>query len=135
MIDIVRLEEEEDVEAEMIEADFLPLEGGIDPEIKQSMALGKRKAPSAASAHLLGPICPICAKALGPSTSNQGLNEHIDWCLNKDAVSAASKRRPKKTKGSGVDDTAKRKLESGRESSKKKGDGTTAMMGWLKKEV
>ncbi|KAI9639378.1 uncharacterized protein MKK02DRAFT_35023 [Dioszegia hungarica] len=54
--------------------------------------------PPVTKDHLLGPVCPICGKALGPGTSNQDLNEHIDWCLNKDAIGEAKKRTPKKPK-------------------------------------
>ncbi|WVQ99536.1 hypothetical protein IAU59_006672 [Kwoniella sp. CBS 9459] len=58
--------------------------------------LGKRKASD--PSHLLGPVCPICDKALGAGVSNQGLNEHIDWCLNRDAIREASTTSPKKAK-------------------------------------
>lgn len=54
--------------------------------------------PTSTRTHLLGPTCPICSKALGPGTSNQGLNDHIDWCLNRDAIADASKPSPKKVK-------------------------------------
>lgn len=120
----------------MFQEDFLPAVEGMNSDTVATLHLGKRKelpTASAAKNHLLGPICPICSKALGPSTSNQGLNDHVDWCLNKDAISSASKRTPKKAKGSGGDSTAKRKPESS--TAKKKGDGKSAMMGWLKKDI
>lgn len=53
---------------------------------------------SLAPSHLLGPLCPICGKTLGLGTSNQALNDHIDLCLNKDAIGEASKPTPKKPK-------------------------------------
>jgi len=136
VIDLAQLEEEEQVEEEMGEGDFMPPEGIGDPEAKPSSTLRKRKdsceAPATKS-RLLGPICPICAQALGPSTSNQGLNDHIDWCLNKGAISTASKRIPK-AKVSAGEDTAKRK-GSGNDTAKKKGESKGSMMCWLKKEM
>lgn len=73
--------------------------------------------------HLLGPACPICSKRLGPSTSNTDLNDHIDWCLNRDAIENAGMPTPKKAR---IADTAKRKRP------KEIGKGT--MLAWLKKE-
>ncbi len=116
---------------------YKPPAGGENSDSKSASPLGKRKKPLATAAimdHLLGPICPICAKALGPSASNQALNDHIDWCLNKDAISEASKRTPKKAKGLGGDDTAKRKPLPGTRGGRANGNGKRVMMGWLKKE-
>ena len=121
----------------MEEEDFFPPKEGNDADGLPFSILGKPKESPAASAgkgHLLGPICPICAKALGPSTSNQGLNDHIDWCLNQEAIFAASKQTPKRTRGSGEDDTAKRKPLL-QDKAKKKGDEKGSMLGWLTKDV
>ncbi|WWC94614.1 hypothetical protein V866_001461 [Kwoniella sp. B9012] len=89
--------------------------------------LGKRKSSeSDKSAHLLGPVCPICNKALGPGTSNSGLNEHIDWCLNKEAINEAGRRSPVK----------KAKLEkkgTGNNAAQKGKDKKGTMLDWLKK--
>ncbi|WRT66532.1 uncharacterized protein IL334_003491 [Kwoniella shivajii] len=134
--ELMRMEEED--KATMI--DMTDLDDDMDsPAISESEdssitnTTGKRKSLST-NTHLLGPICPICNKALGPSTSNQGLNDHIDWCLNKDAIQEASKKTPKKMKiekkGIG-DDTISRTVES-----KKKGGGNGTkgtMLNWLKK--
>jgi hypothetical protein len=98
---------------------------GVREEYQLSTkVLGKRKSPTPASAsssrhttahvHTLGPICPICSKALGAGTSNQGLNEHIDWCLNQDAIEAVDK--PKKIRD-------KMRSDSGKDRDKKKGVG------------
>ena len=70
----------------MEEGDFLPV-------VADAETSSKRKRD-----HLLGPACPICGHALGPGTSNQELNDHVDMCLNKDAIAAASKATPKKAK-------------------------------------
>ena len=122
----------------MDESDFRPPDDIMDSDDKPATLLGKRKTSNTNSGeknHLLGPICPICAKVLGPSTSNQGLNDHVDWCLNKDAITEAGKRTPKKAKGSGGSDTAKRKgVVSARDVSRK-AENKSSMMGWLKKEV
>lgn len=93
-------------------------------ELVKESSLGKRKSPTPTSAHLLGPSCPVCSKALGPGASNQALNEHIDWCLNKDAISEASKRTPKKATANRPD-TAKRKKVGGSEEAK------GSMLNWL----
>ena len=93
---------------------------------------GKRKAQED---HLSGPSCPICSTHLSPSTSNQDLNNHIDRCLNKDAIKDA-KRTPKKAKGIDGSDTGKRKSFSKQDTAKKKsGTDRGSMMGWLKKEL
>ncbi|WVR06908.1 hypothetical protein IAU60_003944 [Kwoniella sp. DSM 27419] len=73
----------------------------------------------------IGPICPICQKALGAGVSNTGLNEHIDWCLNQDAIREASARSPKKVKP----DRARDKGGTRREEVDAKG----SMMKWLKR--
>ena len=88
--DMIEVQDDDDEEEELVEDDFRP-SSLAEPS---STTLGKRKAED----YLLGPVCPICAKALGPTTSNQGLNDHIDRCLNKDAIYEASKRTPKKVK-------------------------------------
>jgi DNA polymerase kappa len=102
VIDITTLDDNDG--ADLQEEDFLPQDDHLATERP-----GKRKSPVSTPSHTLGPVCPICAKALGPSTSNQGLNEHIDWCLNKDAIveagaGATKKARsetPEMTRGSG----------------------------------
>jgi DNA polymerase kappa len=73
--------------------------------------------------HLLGPSCPICSATLGPGTSNQELNDHVDYCLNKDAITQASKRTPKKARPS----ETKRDPANGKD-----GEGGS-MMQWLRK--
>jgi len=109
--------DEDDEDKAIDETDFLP-----DPGLRGSV---KRK-----SDHLLGPSCPICAATLGPSTSNQELNDHIDLCLNRDAISQASKRTPKKARPRIVTpaDLPEPKAESKKGS--EKGGG---MMEWLRK--
>lgn len=59
-----------------------------DELVLEDEVSAKKRAKS--PAHVLGPICPICSKTLGMGTSNQDLNEHIDWCLNRDAVRKAT---------------------------------------------
>ncbi|KAK4689989.1 DNA polymerase kappa, partial [Tremellales sp. Uapishka_1] len=114
--DFTILEDDNELQEWKEESDFLP------PANEQ--VLGKRKStspdamPTTEKKHTLGPVCPICAKTLGPSTSNQGLNEHIDRCLNTEAISEASKRTPKK----------KRK-----EKDKISGPVAGSMMEWLSK--
>ncbi|EIW70473.1 hypothetical protein TREMEDRAFT_68079 [Tremella mesenterica DSM 1558] len=71
--------------------------------------------------HTLSPTCPICLKTLGPGTSNEALNKHVDLCLNKDIIVTAEKT-PKRVK---VEDKGKKK---GKASSEK---GT--MLAWLKR--
>lgn len=87
VIDLAQLDED-DAEEVMEEGDFIPAATDIQ-------ATSKRKRD-----HLLGPSCPICGNTLGPTTSNQELNDHVDMCLNKDAIVAAGKATPKKTKRS-----------------------------------
>jgi len=72
----------------------------LEEEANKQPPLPAKKRGNSPS-HLLGPICPICSKTLGMGTSNQGLNEHIDWCLNRDAIRGASsngEERPDKRK-------------------------------------
>jgi DNA polymerase kappa len=109
IIDLAQLDEDDEDNA-IDETDFLP-----DPGLRGSV---KRKAD-----HLLGPSCPICAATLGPSTSNQELNDHIDLCLNKDAISQASKRTPKKA----------RPMPEPKAESKKGSEKVGGMMEWLRK--
>jgi DNA polymerase kappa len=105
IIDLAQLDED-DEDGAIDETDFLP-----DPGHRGSV---KRK-----SDHLLGPSCPICGATLGPSTSNQDLNDHVDLCLNKDAISQASKRTPKKARP--VSEPKKDSVKGG------------AMLQWLRK--
>jgi DNA polymerase kappa len=122
IIDLAQMDEDDEDKA-IDESDFLP-----DPGLRGSV---KRK-----SDHLLGPSCPICGDILGPSTSNQELNDHVDLCLNKDAISQASKRTPKKAKpqpkkeadGTGKESSATDLPEQRNGSSKSGG-----MMDWLRK--
>lgn len=85
VIDLAQLDDDDEEEI-LEEGDFVP----IGTEIE---SIGKRKRD-----HLLGPSCPICGTTLGPATSNQELNDHVDMCLNKDAIAAAGKATPKKVK-------------------------------------
>lgn len=132
VVDLAQLDDDDAVDEWTGEDDQMSPDEGSESDRKAASVLGKRKtspSPMAETSHLLGPICPICSKALGPATSNNGLNDHIDWCLNKDAISEASKRSPKKAKGVEGGDTAKKK-GGGRGMSTRGG-----MMDWLKKEV
>lgn len=106
VIDLAQLDEDDDEEV-MEEGDFMPPDADIE-------STSKRKRD-----HLLGPSCPICGDTLGPTTSNQELNDHVDMCLNKDAIVAASKATPKKTKRARAPAPA---AESG-----------TGMLQWLRK--
>ncbi|WWD17130.1 hypothetical protein CI109_101567 [Kwoniella shandongensis] len=90
---------------------------------------GKRKSPSPGQ-HLLGPVCPICGKHLGPGTSNQDLNDHIDWCLNKDAISEASKKSPEREKKRVKQEKDRPGAGAGAAVKKKNGGG---MLDWLKR--
>lgn len=85
VIDLAQLDEDDEEET-MEEGDFMPVSADIE-------STSKRKRD-----HLLGPSCPICGDTLGPTTSNQELNDHVDMCLNKDAIVAAGKATPKKPK-------------------------------------
>lgn len=87
VIDLAQLDQDDEEHA-IEEDDFVPVIAATDeaPDSKR-----KRE-------HLLGPACPLCGSTLGPSTSNQELNDHIDLCLNKDAIAQASKATPQKTK-------------------------------------
>ena len=109
MIDLAALDEEDEDQA-VDEDDFMPAQQDMDDAGRN----GKRK-----SDHLLGPSCPICGESLGPSTSNQELNDHVDWCLNKDAIQQAGKVTPKKPKRPKPPD-------------RKPGD--RGMLQWLKKD-
>lgn len=100
-------------------------ENDFRPPDEDDPARLKRKAETLEEQHLLGPVCPICSKALGPSTSNQGLNEHIDSCLNKDAIHEAAKRSPKQLKRD-VGDKPGGAKEKGKGQAKK-----GSMMAWL----
>jgi DNA polymerase kappa len=116
--DIVDLADLDDDVEWTDENDFRPPDQADPPSLK-------RKAEALDKQHLLGPICPICSKALGPSTSNQGLNEHIDSCLNKDAIREAGKRSPKKSRRD-VGDKPGGSREKGKGQAKK-----GSMMAWL----
>ncbi|WWC89166.1 uncharacterized protein L201_004084 [Kwoniella dendrophila CBS 6074] len=129
--ELLRMEEEDEAEVlDMTNDDNdvvdspIPYDNGTPPP---TSTLGKRKSLEVDKpSHLLGPVCPICNKALGPGTSNTGLNEHIDWCLNKDAISEASKRSPVKK--------IKTDNKVGNRNIPKKGkDGKGTMLSWLKK--
>lgn len=85
VIDLAQLDEDDEDRA-IDEADFVPSDDGDHDA-------AKRKADQA-----LGPACPICGERLEASTSNQKLNDHVDMCLNKDAIYQASKATPKKAK-------------------------------------
>nr|XP_019011014.1 DNA polymerase kappa subunit [Kwoniella pini CBS 10737]OCF49795.1 DNA polymerase kappa subunit [Kwoniella pini CBS 10737] len=121
MPELIRMEEED--EAEVLDMTFDEDKSESDSSTPPPTSiLGKRKSSEKDKPHLLGPVCPICNKALGPGTSNLGLNEHIDWCLNKDAITEASKKSPIK----------KAKIEKGVPAKKTKEKGT--MLEWLKKK-
>ncbi|TYJ58644.1 hypothetical protein B9479_000480 [Cryptococcus floricola] len=66
-----------------------------------SHILGKRKSPTPSTdvpSPSPGPACPICGQHLPGGTSNHELNDHVDWCLNKDAIREASRVSPAVTK-------------------------------------
>ena len=46
--------------------------------------------------------CPICGKTL--ATDNDGLNQHIDWCLSRGAILEAQ-RQSSRTSGAGAQDS------------------------------
>ncbi|ORY32874.1 hypothetical protein BCR39DRAFT_522235 [Naematelia encephala] len=117
-IDLAQLDEEDEV-AEFVEQQ--DPSGESEGELNSSTNLGKRS-------HTLGPVCPICAKALGPTTSNTGLNEHIDWCLNREAIEEAGKRTPKKPKLDRGGDEARKGRGRGKDP-----PGNGGMMAWLSK--
>ncbi|WVW84095.1 hypothetical protein I302_106124 [Kwoniella bestiolae CBS 10118] len=122
--ELMRMEREDEAEVMDMTADDSdnvdsPLPSDIGTPPPTSM-FGKRKL---SETHLLGPVCPICNKALGPGTSNIGLNEHIDWCLNRDAISEASKKSP----------AAKKARTDGKSTAKKGRDVKGTMLDWLKK--
>jgi len=104
------LEDEDEEERSWTQDDFMP----------EETVLGKRKSVSPKPEP--GPTCPICRQPLRHGTSNQALNDHIDMCLNREAIEAA---------GGKVDDrdaTTKTKRP-------KKGTSTIAtkgtMLSWL----
>jgi hypothetical protein len=92
-IDVSTLDEDE---VELLEEDFRPAKA-TTPE--STVKDPQKDWPTTMAMHTLGPICPICSKALGPTTSNQGLNEHIDLCLSEEAIITASTQTLKKTDG------------------------------------
>ena len=51
--------------------------------------------------------CPICGKML--ETDNQGLNEHIDFCLSKQAIKEAQTASLKPPSHSGSSSHAKKR--------------------------
>lgn len=98
----------------------------------------KRKSPSPtrdAPSPTAGPICPICGQALDAGTSNQQLNDHVDWCLNKDAIKEASRVSPVAKKKAKIGRTSERTSSNVTGPSKK--DGSKGEKGtissWLKK--
>lgn len=36
------------------------------------------------------PECPLCLRTLPAGTTNQALNDHIDLCLNREAIANAT---------------------------------------------
>lgn len=106
VIDLAQLDEDDEDQA-VGEEDFVPA-----AEVDARPAKRKKD-------HSLGPSCPICQNALGPSTTNQELNDHVDMCLNKDAIRLASKASPKSVKRP--------------KSAKQDGGNDKGMMRWLQK--
>lgn len=72
-----------------------------------------------------GPSCPICGMALGKDASNQELNDHVDLCLNREAIGDAAKPSPQKKPRSNSGGTGK----NDRRQQPPKG----SMLAWLKK--
>jgi hypothetical protein len=54
------------------------------------------------------PVCPICQERLARGTTNQALNDHIDLCLNSEAIEAAGGPTQRKRKPSTVLDWLKK---------------------------
>ncbi|WVQ80235.1 hypothetical protein IAT38_002340 [Cryptococcus sp. DSM 104549] len=89
-----------------------PFAPGDHAPSTSSSILGKRKSPSPSTTLpttststapiSTGPTCPICGKDLPDGTSNQELNDHVDWCLNKDAIDEASRLSPVAAKRASV---------------------------------
>lgn len=48
----------------------------------------RRSSNQSSAAEETGLQCPVCSRIL--STDNSGLNEHIDFCLSKGAIMAAT---------------------------------------------
>lgn len=102
------------------------------------VTIKKRKSPSPtreAPSPAAGPICPICGQTLDAGTSNQQLNEHLDWCLNKDAIREASRVSPvaqKKAKIGRTNESTSSNIRGLAKKDRPKGEkGTIAS--WLKK--
>ncbi|OWZ65523.1 hypothetical protein AYX15_02985 [Cryptococcus neoformans] len=103
------------------------------------VTIKKRKSPSPtreAPSPAAGPICPICGQTLDAGTSNQQLNEHLDWCLNKDAIKEASRVSPvaqKKAKIGRTNESTSSNIRGLAKKDRPKGEkGTIAS--WLKKD-
>jgi DNA polymerase kappa len=137
MADVINLADVEDDDVQWTEENnYGPRETAATESNKPDTAKPKVEPLTTEFRHLLGPVCPICSKALGPSTSNQGLNEHIDWCLNKDAIKEASTRSSKKAKREGVADRSSTPegAVKGKSGGKGKADARKeSMMSWLNK--
>lgn len=111
--------------------------GAVDFEILPGTAK-KRKSPSPtreAPSPAAGPTCPICGQMLDPGTSNQQLNDHVDWCLNKDAIKEASRVSPVAQKKAKIERAFKNSSSTGSGPAKKgrpTGEKGT-ISSWLKK--
>ncbi|KIR26929.1 DNA polymerase kappa subunit [Cryptococcus deuterogattii LA55] len=111
--------------------------GAVDFEILPGTAK-KRKSPSPmreAPSPAAGPICPICGQTLDPGTSNQQLNDHVDWCLSKDAIKEASRVSPVAQKKAKIERAFKNSSSTGSGPAKKgrpTGEKGT-ISSWLKK--
>jgi len=70
-------DDDDDEDGSWTQEDFMP----------EERVLGKRKSASPNAEP--GPACPICMKPLQAGASNQALNDHIDVCLNREAIVAA----------------------------------------------
>ncbi|KAL7423654.1 hypothetical protein Q5752_001235 [Cryptotrichosporon argae] len=85
VVDLSGMEEEEPLD----EADYLPPDPA-GPAAASDMKTAELGASRSGDTRSAGPVCPICAKALGAGTTNDKLNEHVDWCLNREAIKEAS---------------------------------------------
>lgn len=72
-----------------------------------------------------GPACPICGEHLRPDASNQELNDHVDLCLNREAIGDAARPSPQKKPRR----DSRESSEKGKGPPPKKG----SMLAWLKK--
>ncbi|KAL1411451.1 hypothetical protein Q8F55_002407 [Vanrija albida] len=129
-IDLSLLDEDEDEEEQnLIEDDFKQPVDEPDGDAHRATP-GSSPVPDQDPEHILGPVCPLCQKALGPGTSNAELNRHVDLCLNRDALGASSLSPKPKRPSTGGTDTRPEGSKRRRQANPKAAGG---MMDWLKR--